>query len=348
MSASKKKMAVLGATGVVGQRLVAALADHPWFELSAVTGSERSAGVSYGQAVKWMLKEKIPENAASMIVQATAPDGIEASVALSALDAPVAMKAERAFRSAGFTVVSNASAHRLDPEVPLIVPEINAGHLELAARQRSRYGGAIVTNPNCSAIGLCLAMAPLRALGVRSLRVTTLQALSGAGYPGVASLDVADNVLPYIAGEEEKLESEPLKVFGDIKSSGVVNARFTVSAQCNRVAVMDGHLLCLSVETERPFSEADCSALFRSYVSPLGGLGLPAAPERPVIFREEADRPQPRLDRDACSGMAVTVGRTRKTPAGDLRFVALVHNTVRGAAGGTLLIAELMRAKRLL
>ncbi len=345
---AKIGVAVLGATGVVGQRLVAALKDHPWFELSAVTGSERSAGLPYGRAVNWRLGGEAPRCAAEMIVKETSPDGIEASVVLSALDSSVAADAERRFRAAGFTVVSNASACRLDPEVPLIIPEINPSHLALAPIQRARHKGAIVTNPNCSTIGLCLALAPLMPLGPRAVRVTTLQALSGAGYPGVASLDAIDNVLPFIAGEEEKLEREPLKIFGDIKSSGVVNARLAVSAQCNRVAVTEGHLLSVSVETAQRLDEAEASALLNSYPSKIAAFGLPSAVDKPVVVMEDQSRPQPRLDRDSGGGMTVTVGRVRKTAAGDLRLVALVHNTIRGAAGGTLLIAEMMKAQDLL
>jgi len=341
-------VAVLGATGVVGQRLVASLASHPNFELVAVAASDRNVGRPYGEAVRWLLPGALPEREAALVLAPCEPGKVEGALLFSALDAGPARAVEPLFRAAGRTVVSNASAYRMDPEVPLVVPEVNADHLELARRQRARYGGCLVTNPNCSTIGLCLALEPLRrAVQLEAVRVTTLQALSGAGYPGVASLDVVDNVLPFIAGEEEKVETEPLKIFGALGPTGVEGASVAVSAQCNRVAVREGHLLSVSVSAKGLPSVGEVEALFRGYTSPLAGRGLPSAPERPVALREELDRPQPLRDRDAAGGMTVSVGRVRRAPAGDLRFVALVHNTVRGAAGGTLLLAELMAAEAL-
>jgi len=341
-------VAVLGATGVVGQRLVASLETHPWFELVAVAASERSAGRPYGESVRWLLPGEVPSRAAALTLSPCEPERVRGTLVFSALDAGPAREVEPRFRAAGRTVVSNASAHRLDPEVPLVIPEVNASHLELARRQRPRHGGCLVTNPNCSTIGLCLALEPLRrATSLEAVRVTTLQALSGAGYPGVASLDVVDNVLPLIAGEEEKIETEPLKIFGILGPTGVDGAPVAVSAQCNRVAVREGHTLCVSISGRDLPDAAGAEALLRGFRSPLAGRGLPSAPERPVLLREESDRPQPLRDRDASAGMAVSVGRVRRTPAGDLRFVAVAHNAVRGAAGGTLLLAELMAAEGL-
>jgi aspartate-semialdehyde dehydrogenase len=343
------KVALLGATGMVGQRFVQLLQNHPWFELAALVASDRSAGKPYGEAVRWLLPEGVPESAAGMPVRPLDPGGIEADFAFSALDAATASEAEPAFRASGFTVISNASALRLDPEVPLVIPEVNAGHLALLAQQRTRYGGAVAANPNCSAIGLCLSLEPLRrAFGLRRVLVTTLQALSGAGHPGVASLEALDNVLPEIAGEEAKLREEPAKIFGELEETWIRPASLAVSAQCNRVPVRDGHLLSVSVELANPVSPAEARHAFLAYSSPLAGLGLPSAPERPVALEEGFARPQPLLDRDRSGGMGVTVGRLQSCPILGLRYAALVHNTIRGAAGGTLLIAEIMQAQGLL
>ena len=350
MRAEKRwKVAVLGATGAVGQRFVHLLGGHPWFELSALAASGRSAGRTYGEAVNWMLPGEVPSGAAGLTVVPAEPGRIEADVVFSALDAGVAQEAEPAFRRAGFTVVSNAGAHRRDADVPLVVPEVNAGHLALVEAQRKTHGGAIVTNPNCATIGLCLCLEPLRrAFGVRRVQVTTLQALSGAGHPGVPSMDALDNVLPEISGEEEKLENEPRKIFGGLEGENIMPADLTVSAQCNRVPVRDGHLLSVSVELGQKVTPADAAEILEAYRSPLAGPSLPTAPEKPVILCREAARPQPARDRDAAGGMAVTVGRLRACPVLGLRYVALVHNTIRGAAGGTILIAELMASQGLL
>lgn len=345
---AKKRVAVLGATGAVGQRFVQLLAVHPWFEISALAASEKSAGRSYGEAVRWLLPGGIPERAACMEVVPPDPEAVRADLVFSALEACAASRVEPAFRDSGAVVVSNASSFRQDPEVPLVIPEVNAGHLEALARQRHRYGGAIVTNPNCSTIGLCLALEPLRrAFGLRSASVTTMQALSGAGHPGVASLDALDNVLPEIPGEEEKVEREPRKIFGSFESGGFRAHDLAVSAQCNRVAVRDGHALSVSVKLGREAGIDEVRRAFFDYRSPLEGLGLPSAPHSPVVLEEAPCRPQPLLDRDASGGMAVTVGRLRECPVLDFRLVALVHNTIRGAAGGTILIAEYLAAKGL-
>jgi aspartate-semialdehyde dehydrogenase len=267
------------------------------------------------------------------------PGEFEADVVFSALETAAAAETEPLFREAGLPVVTNASALRMDPEVPLVIPEINAAHLHLADLQRRRFGGFVAANPNCSTIGLCLALEPIRrAFGLRRASVTTLQAASGAGYPGVPSLDLVDNVLPFIRGEEEKLETEPQKIWGSRRAS------LDLRARCNRVPVRDGHLLCVEVETRRALSEESAREAFARWRSPLSDLGLPSAPERPVLLRSEEDRPQPLFDRDAAAGMAVTVGRLRPRPPRGLAFTALVHNTMRGAAGGTLLLAELLAA----
>ncbi len=349
MADRRLKVALLGATGMVGQRFVQLLQGHPWFELSALVASDRSAGKPYGEAVRWLLPGGVPEGAAGMRVRPLDPGGIEAAFAFSALDAATASEAELAFRAAGFAVISNASALRMDPEVPLVIPEVNADHLALLASQRARYGGAVAANPNCSTIGLCLSLEPLRrAFGLRRVLVTTLQALSGAGHPGVASLEALDNVLPEIAGEEAKLRAEPAKIFGRIEGGSVRPAELPLGAQCNRVPVRDGHLLSVSVELERQADIEEVRRAFASYRSPLAGRGLPSAPERPIVLEEGFARPQPLLDRDRSGGMAVTVGRLQPCPILGLRYAALVHNTIRGAAGGTLLIAEVMKAQGLL
>ncbi len=353
MSAPKDRqarVAVLGATGAVGQRLVQMLAVHPWFELVAVMASQRSQGRSYGDATHWLLPGGIPSEVAAMTVLPPQPQQVAVDLVFSALDPAVADNVEPAFRDAGVVVVSNTRSFRDDPEVPLVIPEINPDHLALVSAQRRRHGGAIVTNPNCSTIGLALAIEPLRqAFGIRQVLVTTLQAVSGAGYPGTPSLDVMDNILPLIPGEEAKLRSEPNKIFGHLaKNAGTITqASLTVSAQCNRVAVREGHLLSISLELERKAGLEEARAALAGYRSPLADSGLPTAPARPVVVSDGAGRPQPVLDRDRAGGMAVTVGRLQSCPVLDLRYVALVHNTIRGAAGGTILIAELLVAQGL-
>lgn len=341
-------VAVLGATGAVGQRLVTMLAGHPRFELVQVAASDRSAGRRYGEAVRWLLPGGPPPAVAGLTLLPCDPGAVGAPLVFSALDAPSAREVEPAFRAAGRTVVTNASALRMAPEVPLVVPEVNGGHLALLKAQRARWGGGVAANPNCSTIGLVLALEPLRrAFGVRRVAVTTLQALSGAGHPGVPSLDALDNVVPEIPGEEEKLETEPQKIFGALGEGGVAPDPVVLSAQCNRVPVRDGHTLSISVELGRPAAPEEAATALAGWRSPLADLGLPSAPEYPVVVAG-GPRPQPLLDREAACGMAVTVGRIRPCPLLGLRMVALVHNTVRGAAGGTLLVAELLEARGLL
>jgi aspartate-semialdehyde dehydrogenase len=346
---AKIPVAILGATGAVGQRLVSILFNHPWFEPVALCASERSAGKPYGQATRWILPDPMPVRAAAMRVRGCAPFP-DPAIVFSALDAEAAMDIEEDWAKRGRLVVSNARCHRMRDDVPLVVPELNADHLRLALRQPYPDGGAIVTNPNCSTIGLVLALKPLDdAFGLESVNVVTLQAASGAGYPGVPFMDLIDNALPYIHGEEEKLEAEPLKILGRLSADGsrVENASFGVSAACHRVAVTDGHLEAVSVAFKRP---ADKSAIMRAWLdAPVDtdGLDLPSAPKHPVVYADGLDRPQPRFDKAAGNGMSATMGRLRPCPILGWKFELLSHNTIRGAAGGTVLLAELCVAKGL-
>lgn len=340
-------VAVLGATGTVGQRFVQLLAGHPWFEVAAVTASERSHGRPYGEAVRWLLEAPLPPEVARLPVLATAPE-FDCPLVFSALDGSIAGPAESAFAAAGHLVVSNASSHRMDPDVPLVVPEVNPEHLGLAQRRVGGGAGAILTNPNCSTIGLVLTLKPLADLfGLRRVLVTTLQALSGAGLPGVPGIQALDNAIPFIGGEEDKLEAEPLKILGVLGDDGVVPADLAISAHCNRVAVLDGHLECVSVAIEEDVASEDLVEAWRRFAGEPQRLGLPSAPRPPILVADQADRPQPRLDRSAGAGMAVTVGRVRRCAVLDHKYVLLSHNTVRGAAGGSILLAELALARGL-
>lgn len=346
-------VAVLGATGSVGQRFVQLLDAHPWFHLAAVTGSQRSAGRPYGEATRWILDTPMPAAAAALTVRETAT-GLPARLLFSALGGDVAAEVERDLAAAGHLVVSNASAHRMDADVPLLVPEVNPDHLELAATQPFAGGGALLTNPNCSTIGLASALAPIhRAFGVDAVLVTTLQAVSGAGLPGVASLAILDNVIPFIGGEEEKLESELRKIFGRLEGDGagdlrVEPASITVSAQCTRVPVSDGHTECVSFRLRREATAADLRRVLAAHSGEPQRLGLPSAPRPALVVLDADDRPQPRLDRGRGGGMTTTVGRLRPCPVLGWKLVLLSHNTVRGAAGGSLLVAELAVARGLL
>lgn len=347
----KTPVAILGATGLVGQRLVQRLADHPWFSLAELAASSRRSGGSYGEVIDWKLPGAPPAAAAKLILQSASPDDVRSPLVLSALDASVAGDIEERFAAAGRAVVSNARNHRMDPDTPLVVPEVNADHLQLIATQRRRRGGDgfIAANPNCTVITLVLALAPLHRIATaRKVLVTSLQAASGAGYPGVPALDLLDNVVPFIAGEEEKIVAEPLKIFGAVEGGRVAPARMDVSVQVHRVPVADGHLLSVSVELERPVTPEEAVLALSQFRGAPQTLGCPSAPEAPVVVVQGADRPQPRLDRDAGGGMAVVVGQVRRCPVLSLRFEALGHNTIRGAAGGTLLLAELLAAQGLL
>jgi len=328
----KIRVGILGATGTVGQRFIAMLEEHPQFVVTALAASDRSQGRPYADACTWRLPGDIPTAVRSLVVQAPRPP----------LDCDVG------FARAGFAVVSNSSAHRLDESVPLLIPEVNAEHLALLDGREARRGkcGYIVTNPNCSTVMLALALAPLVArFGVEAVVATTLQALSGAGYPGVASLDITDNVIPYIANEEEKIERETLKILGRLTGDRIAPAPFAVSAQCHRVNVVDGHVAAVRVKLTRPAGLAELRDAFAGFAGEPQRLGLHTAPARPILVRDEPDRPQPRLDRDAGRGMSVTVGRIASDPVLGHRFVVLSHNTIRGAAGAAILNAELLVAR---
>lgn len=341
------RVGILGATGAVGQRFIALLAEHPWFEITALAASERSVGLPYREACTWRITADCPPAVAEMTVQPCKP-GLDCDFVFSALPGELAREVEEEMAAAGYGVVSNASAHRMDPDVPLLIPEVNPDHLRLLPIQRRRRGwgkGFIVTDPNCSTVGLTLALKPLHdAFGVRRVIVTTMQALSGAGYPGVPSLDSLDNVIPYIGGEEEKMVQEPRKLLGRFaEDEGVIlPAEIAISPACNRVSTRDGHLETVSVELERKPSIAEVIEAFRHFESAPYKAGCPSALERTLIVREEPDRPQTLRDRDAGRGMAVTIGRVRPCEVFDVKFVLLSHNTIRGAAGGAILNAEWM------
>ena len=346
----KRRVAVLGATGTVGQRFISLLVDHPWFELVALTTSQERAGRRYGDATPWHFGERIPDSVAAMVLEPTRPD-LDAEICFSALPSDAAMEHEAALASTGHHVFSNVKTHRMDDDVPLIIAEVNPDHARALALQRRRRGwsGSLVTNGNCSAIHLALALAPLhRRFGIERLVVTTMQALSGAGYPGVASLDALDNVVPYIGEEEEKLAEETRKFLGAWDGEAFVPASFAISAHCNRVSVRDGHTETVSVGLSGSPTVDDVKETLREFRGRPQELGLPSAPEHPVIVREERDRPQPVLDRDAERGMASVVGRVREDEVLGIKFVVLGHNTIRGAAGASVLNAELLCAEAML
>jgi aspartate-semialdehyde dehydrogenase len=346
--AAKIKVAILGATGMVGQRFVQLLQDHPWFEISALAASERSIGKPYAEAVRWKLDTPIPPRVRDLPVLEPKPD-LDAQIVFSGLDASVAGPIEEHFAQAGYVVISNSKNHRMDEDVPLVVPEINPEHLALIERQQARRGyrkGFIVTNPNCSATTLCLALAPLeQAFGIVSVVVTTLQAVSGAGYPGVPSLDIMGNVIPYIGEEEEKIERETRKIFGRLRDHAIELHPMKVSATATRVPVLDGHTESVSVQLRAPATLEEITDALRNYRSLPQQLRLPSAPEHPIVLQEEPDRPQPRLDVYREKGMATIVGRVRPCSILDWKFVILGHNTLRGAAGAAILNAELLKAQ---
>jgi aspartate-semialdehyde dehydrogenase len=343
----KFRVGILGATGMVGQRFIQLLEDHPQFEITALAASDRSQGKSFQDACIWRLAGEMPAFVKSMTVAAPQPP-LDCELIFSSLPGDIARESEGAFARAGFPVISNSSAFRMDSDVPLLIPEVNPEHLALLEVQRKNRAGQqgyIVTNPNCSTIMLALALAPLHAeFGVCSVVATTMQALSGAGYPGVASLAISDNVLPFIEGEEEKIEQEILKILGKLNGARIEESPLAVSAQCHRVNVTDGHLAAVRVKLLRPAAIDEVSAALASFTALPQELRLHSAPERPIIVREELDRPQPRLDRDAGNGMSVTIGRLRPDNVLDYRFVVLSHNTIRGAAGAAILNAELLIA----
>jgi len=346
MTPARIPVAVLGATGTVGQKFVRLLAGHPWFEVAVVAASAQSAGRAYAEAVRWREPTPLPDSAASLVVR-NVDERLDVPLAFSALDAVVAGPLERKLAAAGVHVVSNASAHRMDPLVPLLIPEVNAGHLGLLGRQRSEYGwsGGIVANPNCLAAALVLGVAPLHAaFGIDRMVVSSMQAVSGAGYPGVASLDILGNVIPYISGEEEKIERETRKLLGSLTGDRVAEAPIVISAHANRVPSIDGHLAAVSLGLARPATPEQAFAALESWRGNAQVAALPSTPERPIEVDQRPDRPQPRLDSERGAGMSVTVGRVRRCHLLDLRLVVLGHNTVRGAAGAAVQNAELLVA----
>lgn len=342
----KYRVGILGATGMVGQRFAQLLENHPQFEVTAVAASDRSQGKTYGEACTWRLNGEMPAAVRSMIVQQPSPP-LDCELVFSSLPGDIARASEGSFAGAGYPVISNSSAFRMDEDVPLLIPEVNSEHLRLLERQRSRYpsGGFIVTNPNCSTIMIVLALAPLQAaFGVEACVATTMQALSGAGYPGVASLDIIDNVLPYIGGEEEKIESETKKILGRFSDSSIEAASLAVSAQCHRVNVSDGHMAAVRVKFARRVELPELREALSSFRSLPQELKLHSAPAKPIVIRDEPDRPQPKHDRDAGNGMTITVGRLMPDAVLDYRFVVLSHNVIRGAAGAAILNAEMLIA----
>ncbi len=344
---SKKiEVGVLGATGMVGQQFVSRLARHPWFEVTWLAASERSEGKPYASAAPWRLAAPMPDACRDLTVESCTP-GRGPKVVFSALDATAADHLEREFAAAGHLVLSNARSFRMDPLVPLLIPEVNADHLCILKEQRAEKGwsGGIVTNPNCATVVLATALAPLRQFNIRAVVVSTMQAVSGAGYPGVPSLDILGNVIPFIGGEEEKIESETLKILGE--DGGRTPYRALVSAHTNRVPVIDGHTMTVSVDLEEDPEIEEVLDAFTSFRGRPQELNLPTAPNPPIVLMREPNRPQPRLDADLADGMAVSVGRVRKCPVMSNKFVALGHNTIRGAAGASILNAELMRAEGL-
>lgn len=339
------KAAILGATGLVGQRFVQLLNGHSWFEISAVTGSDRSEGTVYHEAVNWRMETGLKQEIGELTVQPSDPKDIEADIIFSALPADQALGIEENFAKAGFSVVSNASAHRMDPDVPLMNPEANFDHLTLIddQRRKRKWDGALVTNPNCTAAVLTLSLKPISDMfGLKNVIMSSMQATSGAGYPGVPSLDIIDNIIPFINGEEEKVQRETKKILGAVGTP----AEFNVSASCHRVPVIDGHTEAVFVQTQKPATPEDVAKCMKEFIAEPQKLKLPSAPERPIVIKQEQDRPQPRFDRNEGRGMSVVVGRVRSDPVlKGVKYIALGHNTVRGAAGCAILIAESMKAQ---
>ncbi len=346
-------VAVLGATGAVGQRFVALLENHPWFQVVALAASDRSVGQKYSQATRWVLDVPMPPYAREMVLVPAKPEAVQAQVVFSALHTEIAKEIEPQFAHAGAAVCSNASAFRREEDVPLLLPEVNADHIYLVKHQRRHRGwsGCIVTNPNCTSTGLTIALKALNdEFGVKKVFAVSMQALSGAGYPGVSSLDIMDNLIPNVGngGEEEKVEWEPRKMLGIFQGNNIELANIQFSAHTNRVAVIDGHTVCASVELARPTDPQTAEAVLRNFCAPESARGLPSSPQPVIEVREEADRPQPRLDRLTGKGMTTVVGRVRRDPILDLKFVVLSHNTIRGAAGASIYNAELLVREGLL
>jgi aspartate-semialdehyde dehydrogenase len=339
------KAGILGATGNVGQRFVQLLANHPWFEITALAASERSAGKPYEQVAKWRLDTDLPEEVRGLTVVPTRPDAVDADVVFSALPAEEALKIEADFAKAGFVVSSNASSWRMEKDVPLMIPEVNPEHLGLidVQRKKRKWDGCIITNPNCSTIMMVLALKPLVKFGIESIHVSTMQAVSGAGYEGVPSMAIMDNMVPYIGKEEEKMETESLKLLGEFDGKAVMDAPFWVSAACHRVAVLDGHTMSIWMRAKKNPTPQKVKEALLKFDPKLSDL--PTSPKKAIIVREEPDRPQPRMDRMQGNGMSVSVGRIRAGHDNAIRFVCMGHNTIRGAAGASVLNAELLKKK---
>ncbi|MCD6355776.1 MAG: aspartate-semialdehyde dehydrogenase [Anaerolineaceae bacterium] len=350
MEINKKiPVAILGATGMVGQRFVQQLANHPWFKISALASSLRSAGKPYQEACRWLLEGDMPSQVARMMVQPVKPN-LDAKIIFSALPASVARDVEPLFAEAGYAVCSNASAFRYEQDVPVIIPEINHDHIALLEAQKKNRGwkGLLVTSPNCTTTGIALPLKPLQlAFGIKKIFAVTMQAVSGAGYPGISFLDIEDNVIPFIGGEEKKIETETHLLLGKMNGSLRIPARITISAQANRVSVKEGHTICLSLEFDKKPSLEEITLALKNFRGIPGTPQLPSMPEQIIIVREEKDRPQPRKDREVNGGMSISVGRIRPCPIIDYRMVTVSHNTLRGAASGSILNAELLVAKKL-
>jgi aspartate-semialdehyde dehydrogenase len=343
------EVGILGATGMVGQHFIRFLQGHPWFDLKWLGASDRSAGKKYQDAMTWNLAGAAPDSVAGLTVEDCKP-GNAPRLLFSSMDASVATEIEQAFAQAGHIVVSNSRNHRMERDVPLLVPEINPDHLKLVpGQQRARgWNGQIVTNPNCSTIALTMGLAPLKSFGITKVIVTTLQAISGAGYPGVASMDIVANVIPFIGGEEEKMQQETQKIMGEFHGDHIEPLAARVSAHCNRVPVVDGHTVTVSVELSAKPASAELHQAFARFIAVPQERNLPSAPPQPVIYMHEGNRPQPRKDAERERGMACFVGRLRPCPVLDYKFVALAHNTIRGAAGAAVLNAELMHSEGML
>jgi aspartate-semialdehyde dehydrogenase len=342
------QVGILGATGMVGQHFIRFLQGHPWFDLTWLGASDRSAGKKYQDAMVWHSAGVVPESVKELTVQECKP-GNAPKLLFSAMDAGVATEIERAFAEAGHLVVSNSRNHRMEKDVPLLVPEVNPDHLKITPIQQLRgWKGQIVTNPNCSTIGLVMALAPLKQFGITKVIVTTMQAVSGAGYPGVASMDILGNVVPYIGNEEEKMEMETQKILGQLAGNHIEPLAAAVSAHCNRVPVIDGHTETVSVELASKPSLAQVKEAMVNFQGLPQKRNLPSAPANPIIYMEEPNRPQPRKDAERERGMAAFVGRLRPCPVLDYKFVVLSHNTIRGAAGAAVLNAELMQSEGML
>ncbi len=342
----KIPVGILGATGMVGQRFIALLENHPWFEIVAVAASEKSAGKPYGQVVNWLMSSPMPSNIAKLEIKECFPN-LPCKLVFSSLDAHVAGDIETDFVKHGYTVVTNARNHRMKSDVPLLIPEVNSTHLNLLSHQKTT--GKIVTNPNCSTIGLSLALKPLEDFfGIESVHVVTMQAISGAGYPGVSSFDILDNVIPFINGEEQKMETEPLKILGTFQDDQIIPSKIKISAQCNRVAVSDGHLMSVAVNLKNKPKKEEMIEAFKNFTSIAQKYELPLAPKNPIHYFDQDHYPQPKVHRHVDKGMGVSVGRLRECPLLDFKFTVLSHNTIRGAAGGAILNAELMKKMGLL